>query len=130
MSCCKITPVFPVTGLIFPTQPYCSLSFFKPCTTFDTELFPEIAALSPVPGAFPAAGFPLLVSPQESKPPAQEQNFSSHLIHPHRCLSLSLQSVEGNVSLIHLNHCWYPFSVGMNEVLGAASAVGRIPRAS
>lgn len=125
MSCCKTTPVFPVMGLIFPTQPYFSLSFIKHCTTFDTELFPEVAALSLVSGAFSAAGFQLLVSPQESKPPAQEQNFSSHLIYPHQCLSLSLQLVEGNGSLIHLNHCWYPFSVGVNEILGGIAAVGK-----
>lgn len=124
MSCCKINPVFPVTGFIFPTQPYFSLSFIQRCTTFGTELFPEVAAPSPVPGAFPAAGFPLLVSPQESKHPAQEQDLSSLLIHPHGWLSLSLQSVEGNGPLIHLNHCWYPFSVGVKEILGAAAAIG------
>lgn len=84
---CKITPVFPVLGLIFPTEMYSSLTFIKPSTTFDTDLFPEFAALSLVPGTFPAVGFHLLVFPQECKLPRQEQNFLSYLMCPHQYLS-------------------------------------------
>lgn len=59
----------------------------KPCTTSDTDLFSEVSAPSLVPGTFSAAGFQLLVFPQESKLPRQEQNFLSHLIYPHQYLN-------------------------------------------
>lgn len=31
----------------------------------------------------------------------------------------------GNSWLIHLSHCWYPFSMGVNETLGVVAALGR-----
>lgn len=90
MFCSKISPVFPMIGLVFPTQMYSSHSFIKPCTTSDADLFPEVSAPSLVPGTFSAAGFQLLVFPQESKLPRQKQNFLSHLIYPHHYLNSSL----------------------------------------
>lgn len=128
MFCSKITPVFPVIGLIFPSQMYFSLSFIKPCTTFDTDPLPEVAAPSLVPGTFPAAGFQLLVFPQESKLPRQEQNFLSHLMYPHQYLSLSTQSVKAS-GLIHPNHFWYLYLVRINEILGTVAAMGWDPKA-
>lgn len=76
-----------------------------------------------VPGTFPGAGFQLLVFPQESKLPRQEQNFLSHLVYPHQYLNSSLQSVKAS-GLIHLNHSWYLFSMGVNEILGTVAAMG------
>lgn len=82
---CKITPLFPAIGLIFPTQMYFSLSFIKPCTTSDTDLFPEVAATSLVPGTFPAAGFQLRVFPTGEQTPSTGAEF---LVPPHASISV------------------------------------------
>lgn len=122
MFCSKITPLFPVMGLIFPTQMYFSHSSIKPCTRSDTDL---------------------LQHQSWCLEPSQQQDFSywsshrrtnsqdrSRISCPTSCiqyLNSSLQSVKTS-GLIHLNHSWYLFSVGIDEILGTVAAMGWDPK--
>lgn len=112
-SCSAPKPVFPVIGLIFPTQMYFSQTFIKPCTTFDTDLFPEVAALMHSWCLEPSQqqDFSYWSSHRRANFPRQEQNFLSHFIYSHQYLSSSLQSLKAS-GLIHLKRCWYLVSCG------------------
>lgn len=87
----------------FPTQPYFCLSFIRPCTTFDAELFPEVMApvhlpnLWPDPGAqdhpcgrLPAPGFPM-----GDKPLARDQNLSFPTSYSHISVWIHHCSISG-----------------------------------